>query len=360
MDREIIEKKRADVLFEPSEPLFGDMPKRKKGIGALPVIAFSFVAITAAVLACFLMNGSGSALPSPGGGDFSGGFAGSEAGGGYNGTEESDRTGEEESSSSNDTEYTESSEETEVSDIPENIKIESVDLSCPEKGDEYIMNYTGKIIDVSALADVGFSPTERPGGEAPVVMIIHTHTSEEYSGESSDGFKGLKSVVSVGEQLNERLNLLGVPSIHCTVIHDASGEDAYANARDTVKTMLEIYPSIKYIIDVHRLMLKGDGGELIRTVSSTPDNSAQIRLTAAYREGYGGHENLCLALALRSELNYGESRLCMPVAATALTYNSDLTSYYLLADVGSIGNSVEEAISAADRLAVAFSRVISK
>ncbi len=360
MIREISPKKSGNVLYEQAEPLFGDVPKRNRR-GMLAVLMLASCIAVIAVTVSLLSSG-----------DVFGKFPDNLELPDVNGMSESESVAFSEETDSeiyagDETEKSDSFESGVVDETYESsdesineIRIDSVDLSYAERGDEYITNYTGKKIDVSALIDIGFAATEIKGVGAPVIMIIHTHTSEEYLGAASDSFRGLKSVVSVGERLNEKLNLLGIPSLHCSVIHDAEGEDAYANARDTIETMLEIYPSIKYIIDVHRLRLVGEGGELIRTVSSTIDSAAQIRLTASYGDSSKSYEDLTLALALHSELNRGENRLCMPVNASGLTYNSDLSRYYLLADVGSIGNSADEAILAADRLAIALSRVIAK
>ena len=141
------------------------------------------------------------------------------------------------------------------------------------------------------------------------------------------------------------------------MIHDGNEKNAYLNARDTIKTMLEIYPSIKYIIDVHRLELESDG-KIVKTISGCSDGSAQIRLTASVGPGDRWQENLSLALALKSSLNHRGERVCMPAVLSQSAYNSDLTEYYIMVDIGSSGNSVNEAKAAAKRLADALADIL--
>jgi stage II sporulation protein P len=87
-------------------------------------------------------------------------------------------------------------------------------------------------------------------------MILHTHTSEAYAGVRSEYLDG---VISVGDALTQRLNVLGLTAIHCTVIHDGGEGNAYISARETIEMMLRVYPSIKYVIDLHRMELEYDG-----------------------------------------------------------------------------------------------------
>ncbi len=378
MNREISEKRNSDLLYEPIEPLFPDeVPVRKKK--AFPMLALAFVVVGVAVATGFGLLSDREQTAQGGGGGIGGtvdSFCESEESQRNEDSEESEEgtsgalTESSEQVTKNETEESRSQttetsryepEESEIiTNWEDEIKAESVDLSFAERGDAYISNYTGLEIDASALLDRGFIPTESTLGNAPLVMIIHTHTSEGYLGQTDDDFRGLKSVVSVGEKINERLNSLGISTIHCTVIHDGTDRDAYENARDTIEMMLDIYPSIRYIIDVHRLILRGDDGGLVKTVCGDSDSISQVRLTVPYTEDDRGRENLTLALAMRSELNKYGRRMCMPVAATSLSYNSDLSKYYLLADFGSVGNSLEEAMAAADRFAISFSRVIFK
>lgn len=362
MKNEVGKRVRGDILFEPPEPLFPeDFPKRRR---RLPRLIALFILIAAAVC-IWVISVSGNGGRGGGAIDGSGASEGlveesyeSESEGGYTGvpTEEESRRYETEPLETESEAESEGESETEnvISDISEVIE---VDLSDIEKGEEYVINYSGMTADVSGLIDRGFVDSEERGSAAPLVLVIHTHTSEEYLSGGS-GYRGPAGVVSVGDVLVSRLNSLGISSVHCTVIHDSDGENAYVNAKKTIETMLEIYPSIKYIIDIHRLKL-GVDGEILKTASGCSDGSAQIRMTVgAYDGDDSWQEDLSLALSLRRSLNGGGERVCMPVVISPSIFNSDTCEYYIMVDVGSSGNTVEEAMAAGERLAFAFAEVL--
>ncbi len=360
-------KKGGEVLYERAEPLF-PINVRKRRIYAVRVIAL--IAAVTVGIAIWFAAASGDLGEGIGGND--GPFGGNSQGG--NGAFEDTSTNDTEDAETERNTVEESNTELEGidgSDVNETADEDSseteteteqfsgiggTDLSMWELGESYIVNYSGKTADISGLLDRGFVQIEKRGSSAPLVMVIHTHTSENYFAE--DGKQSVfDSVVPVGDELNMRLNSLGLTSIHCTVIHDSGEQNAYFSARETIETMLKIYPSIRYIIDLHRLELYEDETP-IKTVSKAKDGSAQIRLSVSSESGRFWQEDLSLALALRRELNGSGERICMPTVLSPSRYNSDLSEYYIMADIGSCGNTADEARAAARRLAEAMAEVI--
>ncbi len=251
-------------------------------------------------------------------------------------------------------------EETETCVISEtnSQNVSCADLSYAEKGNGYIINYSGAQIDVEGLLEVGFQNAKYSYSERPVVLILHTHTSEGYYGmDKSNPIHTLtKSVVAVGEKIVYELNSRGISSVHCSVIHDSDGYP-YTNARETIETMLRIYPTIEYVIDLHRLDLTDEKNTPISAIS--PTGIAQMRLTVS-SDGKKPRDNLALALALRQKLNSNNQRLCMPIVYTNSSYNAPLSQYYLKIDVGSLGNDAAEALAAAEIFAETFADVLKK
>jgi stage II sporulation protein P len=233
----------------------------------------------------------------------------------------------------------------------------TLDISDASGSLGHVINFSDKDIDEDGLLDGGFMYTETRGDPAPVVMIIHTHTSEEYTKNDSSSFKGLNSVVSVGESINAKLNAAGLSAVHCTVIHDADDVNAYVSARETIKTMLQIYPSIKYVIDVHRMDREEDG-RIVKTLSEVGSAQMKITVSADGTTGRNWQDGLALAIALRQELNSDGKALCAPTVLSAGRYNSDLCRYYLMLDVGARGNTTEEAMAAGEYFAEALLSVV--
>lgn len=341
MKNEITQRREGSVLYEPPEPLFPDLPPRRPRM-LVRAVACLVILCVAIFIMVIVVSASGR-----GEGDF--------------GTEKNTLPVEHENeTATEDTEW-ESDEETEEVTDNSHFETESaenetvtpprgvieVDLSLAERGDGYIVNYTDKKVDIEGLLDRGFVGAEENGGAAPVVMILHTHTSEEYYGSKNEYLDG---VISVGDALSARLNTRGLNTLHCTVIHDGGEGNAYISARETIDMMLKVYPSIKYVIDLHRMELESDGLP-IKTVSS--EGLAQIRLTVS-ASGEGWQEDLSLALAIRQGLNKGDARLCMPPVLSSSRYNSDMSAYYLMIDIGASGNTAREAVKSAERLAEAI------
>lgn len=349
MKNEISERREGSVLYEPPEPLFQNLPPVRL-LKLRRAVAFAILVCVIAFVCIVAISASG--------------------GGGEEGTtgplyefwateapDVQQNENQSESLSESVEEISEVETEAEIeeteSPVPPTVEFVESDLSLAERGDSYIINYTDRAVEISELLDRGFVDCEEAGGAAPSVMILHTHTSEAYLGSRSEYLDG---VISVGDALSRRLNSLGLTTLHCTVIHDGGEGNAYIAARETIETMLRVYPSIKYVIDLHRMDLELDG---IPVKALSNIGAAQIRLTVS-ADGGGWQENLSLALSLRERLNADDTRICMPPTLSPSRYNSDLSTYYLMVDVGATGNTAREATLAAERLAVALCDTVLK
>lgn len=364
MDKQIVTVKNApkDVLYEEADPLFPDICIKRRRSRRLLAIATGIVvcALVAIIWGSDIKAVLNRQQPTYGDGNeppISPITDGDET----DAQEDVDKTENDESEKTE--AGTENAETDDVNDIVEGEHIRPIvecDMSDADKGENFVINYTDRLFDVDGLIDRGFQEKEKRGGAAPIIMIIHTHTSEEYEISRSVGFKGLNSVVGVGDRISAVLNSAGLPTVHCTVIHDGNGgTDAYGNARDTIKTMLEIYPSIKYIIDIHRMSAFDVSGTALKSVA--PNGSAQMRITVGSGcfDGTSRQENLSLALALRQWLNSDDMRLCMPVVLSDSRYNGDMSRFYIMLDVGTQSNTTDEAIAAGEFFADAFVNVLT-
>lgn len=236
------------------------------------------------------------------------------------------------------------------------------DISEVDRGNAYIVNDTGKAINVAEMLSRGFEdPGDiKPG--VPVVLIVHSETMDKYIDEEHPELafdvRGVRGVVSVGEYIAAKLNRMGITTVHCAAIHVGVG--AEGDTADTVRTMLKIYPTVKYVIDIGRQELAGEGGEVVKTVANDPVRAAQIRLSVSlWGDGDGREDNMLLALELRDTMNRGGKHLCAPILLTQSQYNSALSRYYLKVDVGATGNTTTEALAAGEYFAEVFANVIN-
>ena len=359
------------VLYEPPEPLFSETVnwRRIRIVRAIFAIAFAAAVVTTAVLlslriAAFWDSGDGNdtltqvegaiteeteETPSDTQSVLHGGYVTEPMTDQQTESDRVEQTSDEDTS--NEVEIT---TDTSVDIEPNTV---TTDISDASNALGHVINLSDKEIDVEGLLDGGFMYTETRGEPAPLVMIIHTHTNEEYAESGGSSFKGLDSVVSVGERINAKLNAAGLSAVHCTVIHDADDVNAYVSARETIKTMLQIYPSIKYIIDVHR-MDREENGKTVKTLSEIGTAQMRITVSADGTTGRNWQDGLALAVALRQELNADGKALCAPTVLSAGRYNSDLCRYYLMLDVGARGNTTQEAMAAGEYFAEALLSVL--
>lgn len=249
-----------------------------------------------------------------------------------------------------------------------------MDLSLSGYGDGYINNSTGYSPDVATLfaQDLQFSGSGSVG--LPRVLILHTHGTEAYSeggaifcediedhARSSDT---RKNVVAVGRVISDILRQRGIETLHCTVMHDSTQyRDSYLRAEETIKRYLEKYPSIELVIDVHRDAIVRSTGELVRPIAvQGEDPVAQVMcvvgsdLGGELHDGWEG--NLSLALKLRQLLNQKCRNICRPTTLRPNSYNQELSKYSLLLEIGSSGNSLNEAKAAAAIVAEAIAALI--
>lgn len=250
--------------------------------------------------------------------------------------------------------------------------IVSLDLSYAEKGVEYLNNETFYNPNVSELlkTDVATSPTQEP-----LVLVLHTHTSEGYLSQNAtyiDGDLGKITytedeefnMLAVGKAFIAGLNKKGITAIHCTVMHDEAGlSGSYERAAQSIQFFREHYPSIRYVVDLHRDAILTADGEYVRAVTEVEGKSvAQILPVVGSDAGGWEHDawegNLSLALQLRQMLNQNNNALCRPVMIKRSTYNQEMAPYAILLEIGTGANSIDEAIAAATLTGEAFAKVI--
>lgn len=264
-------------------------------------------------------------------------------------------------------------EEQQKEPIPENaVAVIPMDLSAPSLGKSYIHNETPYTPNVDELlGKYGFG-TEITA--APLVLILHTHTSESYLpagteyiteavGDLTYCDDATQNILSVGEVLCRTLNENGIPAIHCETVHDSpTFSGSYSRSAETVKRYLAAYPSIEYVIDLHRDSVTTSDGEIVRSIVGEGEDAVAQVMAVIGTDGNGtDHENweanLALALSLREALNQ-EENVCRPVSLRNASYNQELAKYSLLLEIGTSANSLEEAQRAAVLVGEALAKLL--
>ena len=232
----------------------------------------------------------------------------------------------------------------------------------------------------AALVEMDYDCTYRPDLETlitqpldwdltidePTVLILHTHTTESYTknGEhyvETATYRTLDenfNMLSIGDVVAQTLEQAGIGVIHDRKIHDyPSYSGSYIHSRSTVEEILEQYPSICLVLDLHRDALEKNGRQYRPLVQVDGDAAAQLMLVVGTDISRQSHENwqenLALALKLQIQLQRLSPGIMRPLNLRSQRFNQDLSPGALLVEVGAAGNTREEAVAAARKLAEA-------
>ena len=147
-------------------------------------------------------------------------------------------------------------------------------------------------------------------------------------------------------------------------MHDESSFiNAYSYSAKTVKRYLEEYPSIRFVIDVHRDAIIKDNGESIKAVTDIAgEDYAQIMFVVGTNELGHNHprwqQNLSLAVRLQKEISKTYPSLCRSINLHNVPFNQQLSDGYLLLEIGTSANTLEEALRSARAFGENLARVI--
>ncbi len=197
--------------------------------------------------------------------------------------------------------------------------------------------------------------------DGPLVLILHTHGEECYTqhvgmypeNEATRCSDTERNVVRVGREIANTLEDFGVGTIHCTKMHDSeSFINAYSSSASSVKQYLKDNPSIRVVVDVHRDAIIRDDGESVAAVTEIAgEEYAQLMFVVGTDELGHNHpdwrDNLSLALRLQKSLDNTYPTLCRNMNLRNVPFNQQLSSGYLLLEVGTSANTLEQALRSA-------------
>ena len=206
----------------------------------------------------------------------------------------------------------------------------------------------------------------------PLVLIYHTHATESfepYDSEFYDSRNTWRSVDNnnnitlVGDKICEVLKANGINVIHDKTQHDyPSYNSSYNRSEETVKNYLEKYPSIKIALDIHRDAIQR-GDTLVKPVTTIDGKKlAQVMIIAGCENQNNPlpnwRENLKFAVKLQDKMSSLYGDIARPIMFCYRKYNQHLTNGSLLLEVGSHGNTLEEAVATGEYIGESLSQVI--
>ena len=196
-------------------------------------------------------------------------------------------------------------------------------------------------------------------GDEPTVLILHSHATESYTKtedyQESASYRTLSTdhnMVSIGAEIAAILEEKGIKVIHDTTLYDyPSYNSSYINAREGAAELLEKYPSVKLVLDLHRDGADSSLKQPRYTVDTPTGTTAQVMLVVGTDAGGRNHpdweKNMALAVKLHTRLEQNTPGICRPISLRSDRFNQDLSSGAMIIEVGAAGNTRQEALVAA-------------
>ncbi len=224
-------------------------------------------------------------------------------------------------------------------------------------GRAYISSSREEPLSVPAIQEGTFDAELTP--ESPQILILHSHGSEGYTPAEDPGIvwsgdyrttDSRCNVVRVGDAMAEAFAQAGISVLHDRTLYDyPSYSGSYDRSLSAIQSYLAQYPSIRFILDVHRDAIEDGQGNQYKVVSAVEGEGTAAQMTLVVGSDGSGlthpnwMENLKLAVALQQDILTEYPTLMRPILLRNSRYNQHATTGSLLVEVGAAGNSPEEA-----------------
>ena len=204
-------------------------------------------------------------------------------------------------------------------------------------------------------------------GEVPQILIYHTHSQETYIDYPENPEA---TIVGVGAYLTQLLEERGYRVIHDTSCYDMKGgtlerSQAYTYALDGINGILQKYPSIQVVLDLHRdgvdentrLVTEVNGKDtaklmLFNGISQTPDGPIE------YLPNPNREANLAFSFQMQLLASEQYPDLMRKIYLKGLRYNQHVRARAALIEVGAQTNTYAEALNAMEPLADILCQVL--
>lgn len=205
--------------------------------------------------------------------------------------------------------------------------------------------------------------------ENPEILIMHTHTTESYSeeryapGAPDRNVDESKNIVAVGAEMARVFESHGIKVHHDRTVHDYPAYNgAYQRAAQTISENLEKNRGINIVLDVHRDgITKADGTKVKLVAEINGEDTAQVMLVAGSNQNLqhdNWQENFCFAAHIQAKAIELFPSLMRPIDLRQERFNQQLTKGSLIVEVGTNGNTMEEALRGGRDVAEAISQVL--
>ena len=226
-------------------------------------------------------------------------------------------------------------------------------------GTVYFKNETDYAIDMTSLLQKD-SPVAL-GEQGVQVLIMHTHGTEAYTQSPGHAYvasgeyrttDSSANMLRVGQEICDILNDRGVSAVHSRTLNDYPAYNgSYNRALKDIQAHIQQYPTIQLVIDVHRDAI-ATGNTYYKTAAVVDgQQTAQLMFVTGTDAGGLSHDywqdNLAFQAQLHDRLNSTYPGIMRPMSIRASRFNQHIRKGSMLVEVGACGNTLEEALAAA-------------
>lgn len=236
-----------------------------------------------------------------------------------------------------------------------------------------LFNRTQKAVDLAAVAAAGTPLRFAPAADGPQILIVHTHGTESFARDGTEPYTETGtahttdagySVIRLGDEIARIFGEMGLSVLHDTTLYDyPSYNGAYDRARAGIEAVLAEHPTVQMVLDVHRDALVGADGTVYKPVLEVDGvKTAQVMLLVGTDDA-GAYfpdwtEHLALAMQIQRQMDALWPDLARPITLRTARFNQQLTKGSLLVEIGSHGNTLDEALAGARLFARATGQVL--
>lgn len=204
------------------------------------------------------------------------------------------------------------------------------------------------------------------------VLIFHTHTCESYTPTQKYSYNQTgtfrttdlnHSVSRVGDELEKYLKEYKFSVIHNNTFHDyPTYTGSYSRSLETVENILKDNKDTKVVIDLHRDAI-GSRSDYAPTVKIGNDYVAQLMFVIGTNGGGLWHpnwnQNLKFAIKVQQKAEELYPGLFKPIILRNSRYNQHVTNAANIIEVGSTGNTLEQALTSMRYLSKVLNETIN-
>ena len=195
--------------------------------------------------------------------------------------------------------------------------------------------------------------------DGPQVLIVHTHTCESYTPSEAHPYTPTDTdrtedvnfnMIRIGREAKAVLEGMGISVILDETVCDLpSYSGSYKKSLSVVEEQLKKYPTISVVLDLHRDAINLDDGSKVKLTTQIDGQTvAQAMMVVGTDASGQAHpnwqENLAFANAIQQTADRLYPNLMRPINLRTGRFNQHTTKGTLLFEIGTAGNSLEEAL----------------